>query len=185
MRPRTSDSLPASFEQLIRTDPSAPAVILRRRDGRDRIWTRAAVEHRAVRIGALCARLGLAANAHVAIVGQGVLDVLAAAWYVLATGRVLCEAGAAQFTLDDATLARADGLREHYALRCAVMAFDTAARLGGGAYTQLGLLDAVLREEPRLGANLLSRCLRALATGEPVVVEAAGRPNARDAVCAA
>jgi hypothetical protein len=185
MRPRGIDSLPASFEQLIWTDPAAPAVVLRRRDGRDRIWTRAAVEHRAVRIGALCAALGLAADARVAIAGHGALDVLASAWYVLATGRLLCEPAEAQFTLDDAVLARAVGLHEHYALRCAVMALHPAARLGGATFTQQGLLHAVVREDVRLERGLLARCLHALATGEPVVVEATGLPNARDAVCAA
>ncbi len=184
MSPRSFDSLPACFEHLIWSDPGAPAVVLRRPGGRDRIWTRAAVEHRAVRIGALCAGLGLAADARVAITGHGALDVLAAAWYVLATGRLLCD-GAAPFALDDATLARADGLREHYALRCAVMAFDAAAHLGGTAYGHRALLHAVLRDEVAADGLLLSRCLRALATGAPVVVEAAGLSNARDAVCAA
>lgn len=182
--PRAIDSLPACFERLIEMQPSAPAVILRRPGRRDRVWNRAAVEHRAVRIGMLCADLGLAADAAVAIAGHGALDVMGAAYFILATGRILTDAPDAALVLDDALLARADVLREPYRLRCVVHGSDAAAHLGGDRFTQAQLLRAARRSAPE-DAGLLWRGLYALATGKPFVVDAGDRPDARLAVCAA
>jgi hypothetical protein len=183
--PRAIDSLPDTFARLIERDPGAPAVVLRRGEGRERIWTRAAVEHRAVRIAALCADLGLAADARVAITGHGALDVVATAFFLLATGRVLTTPEDAVLVVDDALLARAHELRQPYTLRAVVFGRDAAARLGGATFTHTGLLRAALRHDARLGDDLLGRCLHALATGEPLVVDAHGGAEARNAVCAA
>ena len=67
-------TVPRRFESLLERDPYSPAVVLIRPGARDRVWVRAAVEHRAVRIAGVCSLLGLASQARVAFSGHGAVN---------------------------------------------------------------------------------------------------------------
>lgn len=168
-------SVPRCFESMLEREPDAPAVVLVRPGGRDRVWVRAAVEHRAVRIAGVCARVGLAPHASVAIACQGALDRLAAAWFVLATGRILVLAGEADFTIDDELCRQSEIRTEPYSIRCVVQPTDPAALLPApvphNELLRLVFSNALPAESP------LVQAVHALATGRPLEIVADGHGN--------
>lgn len=181
-----STTLPARFEDLLEADPFAPAVILVRPRRRDRLWARAAVEHHAIRIAGLCATLGLGPRDDVAICAGGALDVMATAWFVLASGRALTTADDA-LLLDDDRLAHARTISDDYALYSFAKPGDVALRLRDRTLTHATLLDALDGDDPVPPevSPLLWAGLRALCTGEPLRVLADAAGDARAAVSAA
>lgn len=175
-------TVPRRFETLLERDPYAPAVVLVRPGARDRVWVRAAVEHRAVRIAGVCSLLGLPSQARVAFSGHGALDRMAAAWFVLATGRVLVEGTDADFLIDDALCRQSEIRTEPYTLRCTVQTSDPAAAMPTPMSHRdlLRLLMAGRAPETDLG-----QALQALALGEPLVLHAHADADPRALVYAA
>ncbi len=81
MRPQ--ETLPARFEGKLLKDPYAPAIVLELESGRIRRWSRAAVEHRALRVASICLSRGTSTDARVGIVTTNRLDAMAAAYFTL------------------------------------------------------------------------------------------------------
>ena len=165
-------TIPHFAEALLAEAPEAPALVLRRAGARDRVWCRAAVEHRAVGIAGFCVAQGLRANAAVLITAVGPLDVMAAVWFVLATGRRLGGLPDAAFALDDAAFQRARADRADYTLCTTVGPADPALAEPAG-WSHERLMGAVLNEEPIPLRPLVARALRALVRPEPWIIEGA------------
>ena len=163
-------SVPQQFEGLIEAAPLAPAVILVRPDRPDRVWVRAAVEHRAARVAAVCASLGLSSGAQVALELKGALDRLAAAYYVLATGRVLVPPGPNAFILDARVISQSEVRAAPYALRSGARSADLATTIPRPlAHADL---FALLLERGGPEDDPVWQALLGLATGKPLVVQA-------------
>jgi hypothetical protein len=171
-----ADSVPGCFEGLLGAEPHAPAVILVRADGRRRVWTRAAVEHRAVRLGAYIAGRHLGRNDAVAVTTTGALDTMAAVYLLLASGRRLASPGDALHRIGDEDFATADLGSQRYQIACAVVGGDAAMLSGGRFIRHRDLLARASngRVEPGLQPDLVARALVALATGAPLTVEGDG-----------
>lgn len=161
------ESVPHRFEALLDADPTAPAVVLVRPDGRERVWVRAAVEHRAVRLAGACAAAGVPAGVRLAFRGHGLLDRMATAWYALATGRLLVD-GDADFTVDDEILRVSELEPRPYLLRACVRSSEPAAWLPG-LLTHGELLRRALGG--CLPSTPMGVVVTALATGRPLRVE--------------
>jgi hypothetical protein len=175
-------TVPRRFESLLERDPYSPAVVLIRPGARDRVWVRAAVEHRAVRIAGVCSLLGLASQARVAFSGHGALDRMAAAWFVLATGRVLVEGTDADFEIDDALCRQSEIRTEPYSLRCTVQTSDPAVAMPT-PHSHRELLRMLM--SGRAPESDLGLALQALALGEPLLLHAAPDADPRALVYAA
>lgn len=161
-------TVPRRFESLLERDPFAPALVLTRVGSRDRVWVRAAVEHRAVRLAGACALRGLASHARVAFTGHGALDRLAVSLFVLSTGRILVEAGEADFAIDDEICRQAEVRSTPYTLRCTVQSGDPAAD-----FTRLLSHGELFRQVigGRAPASEMGRAVASLALGEPLIVQ--------------
>lgn len=169
------ETLPGRFESRLDEDPFAAAVTLRRPNGVVRVWTRAAVEHRAVRVGAFCAQEGLAAGARVAVTASGALDALAVVWFTLASGRVLATPDLADFVVDDQRLAGVPRLQEGYTLRSLVLPKDPALAFRDEVVDHAALTKLVA--EPRITPILEGMtwvALQHLETGESIEVAPGG-----------
>ena len=157
-------SVPQQFEGLIEAAPLAPAVILVRPDRPDRVWVRAA------RVAAVCASLGLSSGAQVALELKGALDRLAAAYYVLATGRVLVPPGPNAFILDARVISQSEVRAAPYALRSVARSDDLATTIPRPlAHADL---FALLLERGGPEDDPVWQALLGLATGKPLVVQA-------------
>jgi hypothetical protein len=166
-------TVPRRFETLLETDPTAPALVLVRAGARDRVWIRAAVEHRAVRLAGAFARAGLPGDARVRFTGTGALDRLAVTYFALATGRVLLDDGvvdAGAFVVDDAALRSAAIAAEPYTLRTIVRSSDAALALPA-IRTHGEVFRAIMAGHAL--ASEIGRAIESLALGEPLVIDAA------------
>ena len=152
-------TVPHRFTALLEEDPFAPALVLTRTGSRDRIWVRAAVEHRAVRIAGACAKRAVPFQARVAFTGHGTLDRLAASLFVLATGRILVDSPDADFVIDDEICRESEvSASPAYVLRCVTRSSDHGelyrVAIGG-----------------RLPDSDFGRAIESLALGVPVQVQ--------------
>ena len=178
------DTVTGRFERLLMRDPFAPAVVMVRPGARDRVWVRAAIEHRAVRLAGLCTWAGLPSSAHVAFEGSNALDRMAAAFFILCSGRTLVIDGGAHgvadhvadMAIDDAFLAHPRGLVPPFTLRGISRSCDPAALLPRPV-THGELAAMVLAGRPPDGP--MGEVLTALATGEPLAVNAGCEDDAR------
>lgn len=166
-------TVPGRFEAHLAQDPYAPAVLLYRAGGRVRRWTRAAIEHRAMRIGTLCAAYGLGADARVTIRVTDAIDVMAAVYYALATGRILTAPDAAELVIDDALLAQPYGLDPEYVLRVLVCPDDPAAWFDR-PLDQRSLASLVDAEQPTGLGAALDEALSTLWHGSPLRIHEDG-----------
>ncbi len=123
---RTVGTVPGRFESHLAKDPYAPALEVYRSNGRLRKWTRAAIEHHAIRIGSLCAAYGLGADGRVALQVSDPLCAMAGAYYALGTGRILTLPDAADLVIDDSLVPELYGLDPDYVMRVVVAAEDPA-----------------------------------------------------------
>jgi hypothetical protein len=167
-------TVPRRFETLLEAEPMAPALVLVRSGARDRVWIRAAVEHRAVRLAGAFARAGLSGRARIRFAGAGALDRLAVAYFALATGRVLLDDGVddpGAFVVDDDALRAAAIAAEPYALRSVVRSSDPALALPA-VCSHGEVFRAVMAGHPFDSA--IGRAIESLALGEPLVIDAGG-----------
>lgn len=175
---KTGATVPARFESLLAQGPYAPAVLLYRSNGRVRRWTRAAVEHRAMRVGTLCAAYGLGAVARVAVDVTHQLDAMAAAFYALATGRILTTPDAAEFVIDDTLMSQPYGLDPEYVLRVLVCSDDPATWVDRPLH-QGGLASLIERDAPSGLGPTLDEALGTLWHGAPIrIYEGLARESA-------
>ena len=157
------------FTALLEEDPFAPALVLTRTGSRDRIWVRAAVEHRAVRIAGACAKRAVPFQARVAFTGHGTLDRLAASLFVLATGRILVDSPDADFVIDDEICRESEvSASPAYVLRCVTRSSDHAAVVTG-LLTHGELYRVAIGG--RLPDSDFGRAIESLALGVPVQVQ--------------
>ena len=159
-------TVPGRFEAHLAKDPFAPALEIYRANGRSRKWTRAAIDHHAIRIGSLCAAYGLGAEARVAINLDDPLKSMAAAYYVLGTGRVLTLPDAAELVIDGTLVSQPYGVDPEYVMRVLVCEDDPAVCVGE-LVDQAGLARLV---EDRLPTGLgpaIDQVLATLWHGDP------------------
>lgn len=161
-------TLPGRFEALLDDNPLAPSIILTRPNGRKRVWARAAIEHRAVRIGAYCASVGLPVGARVKIHARGALNVLSGIFFILASGRILAHQGPTDLTLDELILANLASISGSYTLRNIALPSEQAVAVGDRCIDHACLLDEVENKVPLPISQLCTHALYHLATGEPI-----------------
>ncbi len=173
-------SIPALFDALLLQDPYAPMVILRR-PRRVRIHNRAAVEHRAVQIESLWSHLGVPTDARIAIACQDPMNCIGALVCVLSTGRRLCTAADADLVVTDRAIEKRVEICHSRSGALLVPSthpaafFETELNHGG----LLNALEGAVLLDP-----FLWRCLKALASGRPLIVERE-RARMRQGVCEA
>lgn len=171
-------SVPAQFERLLAQDPLAPAVVLERVGVPDRVWNRAAVEHRATILGGLCADRGLTSDAPVVVRVQSAVDCIAAVYFALATGRPLAAEAEGAFVIDDALLGRLGAQRHPYTLCTAVVPADRAL-LGAATWSHARLLNAVLTGAPVPVSPGVARALDVLVSGQAWQVKGRAAADSR------
>lgn len=164
-------SIPALFDALLVRDPYAPMVILRRPQ-RVRIHNRAAVEHRAVQIQSLWSEQGVPTDARIAVDCKEPMNCLGVLVCVLSTGRQLCAQADADLVVTDRSVRKRAEISHSRSGALLVPSTAPAARFG--AVLDHGELLAALDGRPLLDP-FLWRCLKALANGRPVIVDAAPR----------
>ncbi len=174
------ESVPSRFEQLLFDVPDAPAVVRVRKGGRRRVWSRAAVEHRAIRVAIYCTEQGLAAGARVSVAATDPVDRMGAIFFVLASGRILSSPERADLVLSPDTFGWTLGeTQEDYLLRSVVAPGDPALDFGE-LLSHAELAEALLTREP-LFESPLQRAAQALLTGEPLVFGPADAESASSA----
>ncbi len=164
------ETIPGRFESHLSEDPYAPAVVVYGDLGRVRRWTRAAIEHRALKVATFCAAHGVAADARVCVSTADPVDAMACAYFVLATGRALAVAEEADLVLDAEALASPFGIDPEYAL-CAVASPEDPA-----SYAPERLLHDELAERVEVARSTglgrdLDAVLDALWRGTPFRVD--------------
>ncbi len=126
-----------------------------------------------MRIGTLCAAHGLGADARVAITVSDPIDVMAAAFYALATGRILTAPDAAELVIDDNLVAQPYGLDPQYVLRVLVCEEDPAAWFDR-PLDQATLAGLVQGEAPTGLGPALDEALSTLWYGSPLRIHEDG-----------
>ncbi|MCB9535085.1 MAG: hypothetical protein H6704_02390 [Myxococcales bacterium] len=176
-------TVPARFEHLLSEDPFAAAVVLERGGAPDRVWNRAAIEHRATVIGGLCAALGLGATAPVAVRVRSAVDCIAAVHFVLASGRSLAAEAEGAFVIDDHLLGRMGAQRHPYTLCTAVGPADRALE-GAAPWSHARLLSALGSGVPVPVAPAVGRALGVLVSGKAWRVQGRAAADGRSASAA-
>jgi hypothetical protein len=176
-------TVPAQFERLLSDEPLAAAVVLERGGAPDRVWNRAAIEHRATIIGGLCAARSLAAGAPVRVRVRSAVDCIAAVYFALATGRPLAAEAEDAFVIDDRLLLRLGAQRHRYTLCTAVGPADRALE-GPAPWSHARLLSAMTSGAPVPVSPAVGRALGVLVTGKPWRVAGRAAADGRSASAA-